>query len=66
MPESRAHMSGGLMGEFGDKFARTPSKSASAEVRGLPNLTFVGPEGTVLDIAAGDSADLLETLSEHL
>ena len=54
------------MGEFGNKFARMPSESASAEVRGLPNLTLVGPEGTVLDTAAGDSADLLETLSEHL
>jgi len=47
MPESHAHVSGGLMGEFGDKFARMPSESASAEVRVLSNLTLVGPEGTV-------------------
>ncbi len=66
MPGSHAHADGGLMGDFGDKFARMPSESASGEVRGLPNLTLVGPEGTVLDTAAGDSADVLETLSEHL
>ena len=66
MPGRHAHAGGGLMGEFGDKFARMPSESASGEVRGLPNLTLVGPEGTVLDIATGDSADLLETLGEHL
>jgi len=66
MPGRHAHAEGGLMGEFGDKFARMPSESASSVVRGLPNLTLVGPEGTVLDIATGDSADLLETLGEHL
>ena len=59
-------MNEGLMGEFGDKFARMPSESASMQVRGLPNLTLVGPEGTVADMAAGDSVDLLEMLSEHL
>jgi cytochrome c biogenesis protein CcmG/thiol:disulfide interchange protein DsbE len=66
MPGSHAYVSGGLMGEFGGKFARMPSESASTEVRGLPNLTLVGPEGKVADTAAGDSADLLEMLSEHL
>lgn len=33
---------------------------------GLPNVTLVGPEGKVADTAAGDSADLLKMLSEHL
>ncbi|WP_232798146.1 TlpA family protein disulfide reductase [Salinibacter altiplanensis] len=66
MPGSHAHAGGGLMGEFGDKFARMPSESASVEARGLPNMTLVGPEGEVLDIASGGSADLLKTLSEHL
>ena len=67
MPGSHAYASGGLQGEFGGKFARMPSESASMQVRGLPNLTLVGPEGTVAAIIrAGDSADLLEMLSEHL
>ena len=67
MPGSHAYASGGLMGEFGDKFARMPGASASMEVRGLPNLTLVGPERKVAGIiTAGDSADLLEMLSEHL
>ena len=66
MPGRHAYVTGGLMGEFGDKFARMPSESASGQVRGLPNLTLVGPEGTVADMAAGDSVDLLEMLSEHL
>ncbi len=66
IPGIHTHAGGGLMGEFGDKFARIPSESASVEARGLPNLTLVGPEGTVLDVAAGDSADVLKTLSEHL
>jgi thiol-disulfide isomerase/thioredoxin len=66
MPGRHAYVSEGLMGEFGDKFARMPSESASMQVRGLPNLTLVGPEGTVADMAAGDSVDLLEMLSEHL
>jgi Redoxin. len=67
MPGSHAYASGGLMGEFGGKFARMPSESASTKVRGLPNLTLVGPEGTVTGIiAAEDSTGLLEMLSEHL
>ncbi|WP_263786895.1 TlpA family protein disulfide reductase [Salinibacter grassmerensis] len=67
MPGSHAYASGGLMGEFGGKFARMPSESASTEVRGLPNLTLVGPEGTVTGIiAAEDSTGLLEMLSAHL
>jgi hypothetical protein len=37
------------------------------QVRGLPNLTLVGPEGTVAAIIrAGDSTGLLEMLSEQL
>jgi hypothetical protein len=54
------------MGEFGDKFARMSGASTSTKVRGLPNMALVGPEGKVADIAAGDSADLLEMLNEHL
>jgi AhpC/TSA family. len=66
MPGSHAHASGGLQGKFGSKFARMPSEYDSMQVRGLPNLTLVGPEGKVTGIAAGESADLLEVLSEHL
>lgn len=66
MPGSHAYVRGGLMGEFGSKFARMPSESASGELRGLPNVTLVGPEGKVADTAAGESADLLKMLGEHL
>ena len=67
MPGSHAYVSEGLQSQFGSKFARMPSESASMQVRGLPNLTLVGPEGKVAAIIrAGDSADLLEMLSEHL
>jgi cytochrome c biogenesis protein CcmG/thiol:disulfide interchange protein DsbE len=66
MPGSHARASGGLMGEFGDKFARMPTESASGKVRGLPNLTLVGPKGKVADMAAGESGGVLEMLSEHL
>ncbi|WP_263835184.1 TlpA family protein disulfide reductase [Salinibacter sp.] len=66
MPGRHAHASGGLMGDFGDKFARMPTESGSGKVRGLPNMTLVGPKGTVADMAAGESADLLEMLSERL
>ena len=65
MPGSHAYASGGLGGEFGGKFARVPGKSAS--MRGIPNLTLVGPEGKVAAIiGVGDSADLLEVLNKHL
>ncbi|MCS3668673.1 thiol-disulfide isomerase/thioredoxin [Salinibacter ruber] len=66
MPGRHAHASGGLMGEFGDKFARMPTESGSGKVRGLPNMILIGPKGKVADIAAGESADLLEMLSERL
>jgi cytochrome c biogenesis protein CcmG/thiol:disulfide interchange protein DsbE len=67
MPGSHAYVSEGLQGEFGSKFARMPSESASMQVRGLPNLTLVGPEGKVAAIIrAGDSTGLLEMLSEQL
>mgnify|MGYP006873383430 CR=1 FL=1 len=42
MPGRHAHASGGLMGEFGDKFARMPTESGSGKVRGLPNMTLIG------------------------
>jgi len=66
MPGSHAYVSEGLQGRFGSKFARMPSESASMQVRGLPNLTLVGPEGKVAAIIrAGDSAGLLEMLREQ-
>ncbi len=65
MPGSHAFVSGGLGGEFGGKFARVPGETAS--MRGIPNLTLVGPEGKVAAIiGVGDSADLLEVLNKHL
>lgn len=67
MPGTHAHVSEGLMGEFGGKFARMPSEQASMEVRGIPNLTLVGPTGRVAGIiSAEDSTGLLKMLSEHL
>lgn len=67
MPGRHAYARGGLMGEFGGKFARVPSESGAKQMRGLPNVTLVGREGTVIDIIVpGDSTGLREMLSEHL
>ncbi|MFB6230547.1 MAG: TlpA family protein disulfide reductase [Salinibacter sp.] len=66
MPGSHAYAGrSGLGGKFGAKFARVPNMSPSS--RGLPNLTLVGPKGTVVDIiAAGDTTGLLEMLKKQL
>jgi hypothetical protein len=54
-----------LGGTFGAKFARMPGQGR--DVRGLPNLTLVGPDGTVVAILhASGEGNLLNLLEGHL
>lgn len=54
----------GLGGAFGAKFARLPGEEG---MRGLPNITLVGPGGTVVEILPPSSEkSLLGALDAHL
>ncbi|WP_263789988.1 TlpA family protein disulfide reductase [Salinibacter sp.] len=54
----------GLGGKFGAKFARLPGEE---DMRGLPNLTLVGPDGIVAEVLPPSSKKpLLEVLSANL